>query len=45
MVEEHVQRKHAAILAADVVEYSQLMGEDELAIQTLRIATPGCSGF
>lgn len=31
MVEEHVQRRLAAILAADVVGYSRLMGEDEEA--------------
>jgi WD40 repeat protein/class 3 adenylate cyclase len=31
MVEERVQRKLAAILAADVVGYSRLMGEDEEA--------------
>ncbi len=29
MVEERVQRRLAAILAADVVGYSRLMGEDE----------------
>ena len=29
MVEERVQRRLAAILAADVVGYSQLIGEDE----------------
>ncbi len=29
MAEERVQRRLAAILAADVVGYSQLMGEDE----------------
>ncbi len=29
MAEEHVQRRLAAILAADVVGYSRLMGEDE----------------
>ncbi len=29
MVEERVQRKLAAILAADVVAYSRLMGQDE----------------
>ncbi len=31
MVEERVQRRLAAILAADVVGYSRLMGEDEEA--------------
>ncbi len=29
MAEERVQRRLAAILAADVVGYSRLMGEDE----------------
>ncbi len=29
MAEDHVQRRLAAILAADVVGYSRLMGEDE----------------
>ncbi len=29
MAEESVQRRLAAILAADVVGYSRLMGEDE----------------
>ncbi len=29
MVEEHAERRLAAILAADVVGYSRLMGEDE----------------
>ncbi len=29
MAEERVQRRLAAILAADVVDYSRLMGEDE----------------
>ena len=29
MAEQRVERKLAAILAADVVEYSRLMGEDE----------------
>ena len=29
MAEERVQRKLAAILVADVVDYSRLMGEDE----------------
>ncbi len=29
MAEEHVQRRLAAILAADVAGYSRLMGEDE----------------
>ena len=31
MAEERVQRSLAAILAADVVGYSRLMGEDEKA--------------
>ncbi len=31
MADERVQRKLAAILAADVVGYSHLMGEDEKA--------------
>ena len=36
MVEETVKRKLAAILSADVVGYSRLMGEDEAAtVQTL----------
>jgi adenylate cyclase len=30
MAEERVQRRLAAILAADVVGYSRLMGEDEV---------------
>ena len=30
MVEERVKRRLAAILAADVVGYSRLMGEDEV---------------
>jgi len=30
MAEERGRRRHAAILAADVVGYSQLMGEDEV---------------
>jgi adenylate cyclase len=29
MIEERVQRRLAAILAADVVGYSRLMGQDE----------------
>ena len=29
MAEQRAQRRHAAILAADVVGYSRLMGEDE----------------
>ena len=32
MAEERVQRRLAAILAADVVGYSRLMGEDEAGI-------------
>ncbi len=37
MVEERVQRRLAAILAADVAGYSRLMGEDEEAtLQTLK---------
>lgn len=35
MEEENVQRKLAAILSADVVGYSRLMGEDELATVSL----------
>jgi len=34
MVEERVKRRLAAILAADVVGYSRLMGEDEEATLT-----------
>ncbi len=34
MVEERVQRRLAAILAADVVGYSRLMGEDEAGTLT-----------
>ncbi len=37
MVEKRVQRRLAAILAADVAGYSRLMGEDEEAtLQTLK---------
>ena len=40
MAEERVQRRLAAILAADVVGYSRLMGEDETGtlaqVMTLR---------
>ena len=40
MAEQRVQRRLAAILAADVVGYSRLMGEDETgtlaALQELR---------
>ncbi len=41
IVEERVQRRLAAILAADVVGYSRLMGEDEEAtLATLCLARP-----
>ena len=33
MAEEHVERKLAAILAADVAGYSRLSGEDEAGIR------------
>ncbi len=40
MAEERVQRRLAAILAADVVGYSRMMGEDETGtlarLQTIR---------
>ncbi len=38
MAEKRVQRRLAAILAADVVVYSRLMGEDEEG--TLRLRSP-----
>ncbi len=41
MAEERVQRRLAAILAADVVGYSRLMGEDEAgaqAAETVRLS-------
>ena len=45
MVEERVQRRLAAILAADVVGYSRLMGEDEegtlAALKTYRVVIDG----
>jgi adenylate cyclase len=34
MVEERVQRRLAAILAADVAGYSRLMGDDEVGTRT-----------
>jgi class 3 adenylate cyclase len=39
---EHVERRHAAVLAADVVGYSRLMGEDaDGAIGTVAVADRG----
>ncbi|MCZ6838602.1 MAG: hypothetical protein O7G13_04940, partial [Alphaproteobacteria bacterium] len=50
MAEERVQRRLAAILAADVVGYSRLMGEDEVGTLSLlkairRGAEPAYVGF
>ena len=46
MADERVQRRLAAILAADVVGYSRLMGEDEAgtlaALKQLRANLIGC---
>ena len=45
MAEERVQRRFAAILAADVVGYSRLMHEDEEGKNAIKWTRLSCHGF